>query len=85
MRHLQEAGFEIRGVEAMREHQVRTVDAWIETLGTHYDQFVDLVGDEVARAWRLYLVGDRLAFDEGRLGVDQVQAVKTTASGVSGF
>lgn len=85
VRHLQEAGFEIRNVEAMREHQVRTVDAWIETLGTHYDQFVDLVGDEVARAWRLYLVGDRLAFDEGRLGVDQVQAVKTTASGVSGF
>ncbi|CAN5773351.1 hypothetical protein BH10ACT9_BH10ACT9_13490 [soil metagenome] len=85
LRHLQEAGFEIRGVEAMREHYVRTVDAWIETFETHYDQFVALVGEEVARVWRLYLVGGRLAFEEARMGVDQVLAVKTTASGVSGF
>ena len=85
LHHLQEAGFEIRGVEAMREHYVRTVDAWIETFETHYDQFVALVGEEVARVWRLYPVGGRLAFEEARMGVDQVLAVKTTASGVSGF
>lgn len=84
-RYLQEAGFEIRGVEAMREHYVRTVDAWIETFETHYAQFVGLVGEEVARVWRLYLVGGRLAFEEARMGVDQILAVKTTASGVSGF
>ncbi|AQA02245.1 SAM-dependent methyltransferase [Mycobacterium sp. MS1601] len=85
LRYLQDAGFEIRDVQAMREHYVRTVDAWIDTFNTHQQQFVDLVGDEVARVWRLYLVGGRLAFEEGRMGVDQVLAVKTTASGVSGF
>lgn len=85
VRHLQEAGFEIRAVEAMREHYVRTVDAWLEVFETHHEQFVDLVGPEVTRMWRLHLVGDRLAFEEGRMSVDQVLAVKTTASGVSGF
>jgi cyclopropane-fatty-acyl-phospholipid synthase len=85
VRHVQEAGLEIRGVESMREHYVRTVDAWIETLETHHEQFVDLVGAEVARVWQLYLVGRRLAFEESRMGADQVLAVKTTASGVSGF
>jgi cyclopropane-fatty-acyl-phospholipid synthase len=85
LRYLQDAGLEIRGVEAMREHYVRTVDAWIETYQTHYAQFVALVGEEVARVWRLYLVGGRLAFEEARMGVDQVLAVKTTASGASGL
>ncbi|MDF2823785.1 MAG: cfa1, partial [Mycobacterium sp.] len=85
VRHLQEAGFEVRDVEAMREHLFRTVGAWLDTFDTHYEQFIDLVGDEVARAWRLHLVGGQLALEEGRMGVDQIQAVKTTASGVSGF
>lgn len=85
VRHLQEAGFEVRGVESMRENYVRTVDAWIETFETHFEQFVDLVGPEAARMWRLRLVGDRLAFEEARMSADQVLAVKTTASRVSGF
>ena len=85
LRYLQEAGLEIRAVEAMREHYVRTVDAWIDTFETHQEQFVALVGEEVARVWRLYLVGGRLAFEEARVGVDQVLAVKTTASGASGI
>ena len=32
------------------------------------------VGEEVARVWRLYLVGGALAFEEGRMGVDQILA-----------
>ena len=40
-----------------------------------------MVGEEVARVWRLYLVGGALAFEEGRMGVDQILAVKPTADG----
>ena len=32
------------------------------------------VGEEVARVWRLYLVGGALSFEEGRMGVDQILA-----------
>ena len=39
-------------------------------------------GEEVARVWRLYLVGGALSFEEGRMGVDQILAVKPTAGGV---
>jgi cyclopropane-fatty-acyl-phospholipid synthase len=83
LRYLQDAGFEVRDVEAMREHYVRTVERWIDTFENRYDEFVALQGEEVARVWRLYLVGGALAFEEGRMGVDQVLAVKRGADGVS--
>ena len=74
LEHLENVGFEIRHVEAMREHYVRTVDCWIQTFEDSYDEFVALLGEEVARVWRLYLVGGRLAFAAGRMGVDQILA-----------
>jgi cyclopropane-fatty-acyl-phospholipid synthase len=72
--HLERAGFEIRGVQAMREHYVTTVQRWIDTLEERWPEFVALVGEEVARVWRLYLVGGALSFEEGRMGVDQILA-----------
>jgi len=81
MNHLQSVGFEVRDVEAMREHYVRTVDCWIDTFERRYEQFVSLAGEEMARVWQLYLVGGRLAFEQGRMGVDQILAVKPDAMG----
>ncbi len=81
--HLDHAGFEIRDVEAMREHYVTTVRHWIDTLEGHWSQFVGLVGEETARVWRLYLVGGALSFEQGRMGVDQFLAVRPTTNGVS--
>jgi cyclopropane-fatty-acyl-phospholipid synthase len=76
LRYLQDAGFEIRSVAAMREHYARTAEHWMNTLESRFDEFVALQGEEVARVWRLYLAGGRLAFEEGRMGVDQILAVK---------
>jgi cyclopropane-fatty-acyl-phospholipid synthase len=81
--HLEATGLEIRDIEAMREHYVRTVRHWIDTFETDYPRFVELVGDEVARVWRLYLAGGALSFEEGRMGVDQMLAVRPTAAGIS--
>jgi cyclopropane fatty-acyl-phospholipid synthase-like methyltransferase/DUF1365 family protein len=74
--HLERAGFEVLGVEGLREHYVHTVRRWIDRLEAHWDEFVRLQGEEVARVWRLYLVGGALAFEEGRMGVDQFLAVR---------
>ncbi|HET7075441.1 MAG TPA: cyclopropane-fatty-acyl-phospholipid synthase family protein [Mycobacterium sp.] len=79
LRYLQDAGFEIRSVAAMREHYARTAEHWMNTLESRYDEFVALLGDEIARVWRLYLAGGRLAFEEGRMGVDQIAAEKAGA------
>jgi cyclopropane fatty-acyl-phospholipid synthase-like methyltransferase/DUF1365 family protein len=80
---LEQSGFEIRDVEAMREHYVTTVEHWIATFEANYPAFVELVGEEVARVWRLYLVGGALSFEEGRMGVDQILAIKPMADGTS--
>lgn len=69
---LQDAGFEVRGVHAMREHYVWTVDAWARTLEENWDRAVELIGEEGARVWRLYLVGGSQAFRDNRMGVDQL-------------
>ncbi|GIG62056.1 cyclopropane-fatty-acyl-phospholipid synthase [Longispora fulva] len=80
-----DAGFEVRDVEALREHYVRTVAAWLETLDKHWEEAVDLVGGPMARIFRLYLVGGALSFAENRMGVDQVLAVRPMAEGDSGM
>ncbi|HET7276477.1 MAG TPA: cyclopropane-fatty-acyl-phospholipid synthase family protein [Dermatophilaceae bacterium] len=78
---LERSGLEVRDVEALREHYVRTVRAWLETLEARWDEAVALVGEESARVWRLYLVGGAMAFRDGRMGVDQVLMVRPSADG----
>jgi len=82
---IEDGGLEVRDVQALREHYVRTVAAWHETFESNWDAAVALVGEEVARVWRLYLVGGAMAFREGRMGVDQILAVRPDAQGRSGF
>ncbi|PKW26731.1 SAM-dependent methyltransferase [Phycicoccus duodecadis] len=72
LNYLQDAGFEVRGVHALREHYVWTVDAWHRTLEENWDRAVELIGEEGARVWRLYLVGGSQAFRDNRMGVDQL-------------
>jgi len=71
---LEQAGFEIRDVQALREHYARTVADWLDAFENHYDEAVAMVGQEVARVWRLYLIGGGLSFEQGRMGVDQILA-----------
>ncbi|GAB4066604.1 cyclopropane-fatty-acyl-phospholipid synthase family protein [Angustibacter speluncae] len=82
---LEDAGLEVRDVHALREHYVRTVHAWYDTFEANWDSVVDMVGEEVARVWRLYLVGGALAFEEGRMGVDQILMVRRADDGTSGL
>ncbi|SDU79554.1 SAM-dependent methyltransferase [Jiangella alkaliphila] len=76
LRMIAAAGFELRHVEALREHYVRTVRFWAGRLEEHWAEVVALAGERTARVWRLYLAGGAAAFEEGRMGVDQVLAVR---------
>ncbi|MGY5047961.1 class I SAM-dependent methyltransferase [Streptomyces sp. 900105755] len=82
---LEGAGLEVRHTESLREHYVRTVGTWHHTLEERWEAFVRLVGEETARVWRLYLVGGALAFEEGRMGVDQILGVRPGPGGDSGM
>jgi cyclopropane-fatty-acyl-phospholipid synthase len=70
--HLEGAGFEVRHVEAMREHYTRTIRAWAATLEERATELAALAGEGQVRVWRLYLAGSALAFEENRMGVDQI-------------
>ncbi|MFJ9567658.1 class I SAM-dependent methyltransferase [Streptomyces fuscichromogenes] len=82
---LEEAGLEVRHTESLREHYARTVAAWHRTLEERWQSFAGLVGEETARVWRLYLAGGALAFEEGRMGVDQILAVRPGPGGAAGM
>ncbi len=74
--HLENGGLEVRDVHALREHYVLTVAGWWQNFEAHLPELTALVGEEVVRVWRLYLVGGSLAFREGRMGVDQILCVR---------
>lgn len=73
---LEASGLEARDVHAMREHYVLTVAGWLERFEANIDAITELVGEELVRVWRLYLVGGSMAFRDGRMGVDQILLVR---------
>jgi cyclopropane-fatty-acyl-phospholipid synthase len=74
---LQDCGLEVRHEENLREHYARTCGAWSANLDAHWDEAVAEVGEGRARVWRLYLAGSRLGFEQRRIELHQVLAVKT--------
>jgi cyclopropane-fatty-acyl-phospholipid synthase len=75
---IQDAGLEVRHEENLREHYARTCAAWSANLDAHWDEAVAEVGEGRARVWRLYLAGSSLGFNQRRIELHQVLAVKTT-------
>ncbi|KDN84183.1 class I SAM-dependent methyltransferase [Kitasatospora cheerisanensis] len=80
---LEEAGFEVRDVEALREHYGRTLREWVANLEAHWPDAVSLAGRGRARVWRLYMAASALAFEQNRIGINQVLAVRPTVTGAS--
>ncbi|MFJ4781057.1 class I SAM-dependent methyltransferase [Streptomyces sp. NPDC088762] len=82
---LERAGFEVRDVEALREHYALTLRAWVARLETHWEEAVRLTSPGRARVWLLYMAASALGFEHGRLGVNQVLAVRPGEGGASGL
>ena len=80
---IEEAGFEVRDVQALREHYARTLRAWVANLEADWSRAVRLTSAGRARVWRLYMAASALAFEHGRIGVNQVLAVRTHRDGAS--
>ncbi|MBL7260807.1 SAM-dependent methyltransferase [Paractinoplanes lichenicola] len=80
---LEQAGFEVRDVHALREHYGRTLRAWVANLEQSWPEAVRLTSPGRARVWRLYMAASALAFEQSRIGVNQVLAVKDHRDGAS--
>jgi cyclopropane-fatty-acyl-phospholipid synthase len=82
---LERAGFEVRDVESLREHYARTLRAWVSNLEAGWPEAVRLTTPGRARVWRMYMAGSAVSFEAGRIGVNQVLAVRPHLDGRSGL
>ncbi|TDC55009.1 SAM-dependent methyltransferase [Actinomadura sp. KC345] len=78
---LEDAGLEVRSVEALREHHARTLRAWAAGLRRHWDECVELAGPGRARVWLLYLATSALACENGRIGRYEIRAKRRAEGG----
>uniref|UniRef100_A0AAU2V8G4 Cyclopropane-fatty-acyl-phospholipid synthase family protein n=1 Tax=Streptomyces sp. NBC_00003 TaxID=2903608 RepID=A0AAU2V8G4_9ACTN len=82
---LEEAGFEARDVEPIREHYALTLRHWVANLESDWARAVRYTSPGRARIWRLYMAASALSFERNRIGVNQILAVKTPVGGASGM
>jgi cyclopropane-fatty-acyl-phospholipid synthase len=82
---MEQAGFEVRDVESLREHYARTLRAWLGNLDGEWERAVALAGEARSRVWRLYMAGSAIGFEDGGLNVHQVLGVVPHPSGSSGM
>ncbi len=78
-------GFEVRDVEAWREHYGMTIQHWYRNLLARKKEGVDLVGADRFRIFELYLAGTSTGLRDGSIHICQVLAVKKASRGPSGL
>ena len=81
---LEDAGFEVRDVEALREHYALTLRRWVANLESDWARAVRSTSPGRARIWRLYMAASAVSFERNRIGVNQFLAVRTPGPGTSG-
>ena len=65
------AGFEIRDVENLREHYVRTLQSWVRKLESNRERVIELAGEVRYRIFHLYMSGATLGFKTGIYNLTQ--------------
>lgn len=81
----EEAGFEIRDVESLREHYALTLRHWVRRLESAREAALQYVEEPTYRVWRLYMSGSAHGFAHGRLNVHQTLMIKPGPGGQSGL
>lgn len=80
---LEEAGFEARDVESIREHYALTLRSWVANLEKHWERAVRMTSSGRARVWRLYMAASALSFEHNKIGVNQILVVRPAEGGAS--
>lgn len=82
---MQDAGFEVRHVENIREHYALTLKAWNTNLVENWDEALNEVSVGRAKVWGLYMAGSRLAFERNEIELHHVLGVKVGPDGDAQF
>jgi cyclopropane-fatty-acyl-phospholipid synthase len=83
MRAAEQAGFEVRDVESLREHYALTMQHWVNRLEEHHLQALEFVSEPTYRVWRLFMSASAYGFSTGGLNVYQTLLVKRDSNGSS--
>ncbi|HVT97393.1 MAG TPA: cyclopropane-fatty-acyl-phospholipid synthase family protein [Acidobacteriaceae bacterium] len=67
----EDAGFEVRDVENLREHYALTLRHWVRGLTACRNVLLQSVPELTYRIWLLYMAGCAAAFERGDIGVYQ--------------
>ena len=73
---MDEAGFEIRHTENLREHYELTLRNWVKNLEDNWAEAAEDAGEGRARVWRLYMAASAASFEHRVTEIHQVLAVK---------
>ena len=85
LRAAEEAGFEVRDVESLREHYALTLRHWVRRLEAGHAQAIRHVDEATYRVWRLYMSGSAHGFTSRRLNVYQALLAFPGSRGASGL
>ena len=76
LRVAEEAGFEIRDVESLREHYTLTLRHWVERLQKSRERAIKLTSDATYRVWNIYMAGSAYGFESGEMNLHQSLMIK---------
>jgi cyclopropane-fatty-acyl-phospholipid synthase len=77
------AGFEVRDLENLREHYALTLRQWVNRLAARRTEAVKASDEVTYRTWRLYMSSSAYGFESGSLNVNQTLLAKLTFDGKS--
>jgi cyclopropane-fatty-acyl-phospholipid synthase len=88
LRQMADAGLEMVDTENLRPHYARTLWAWSDTLESQLDgarRVLEATTDaqqagRVLRAYRLYLAGSAMSFEQGWISLHQMLAIRPTGN-----
>ena len=75
-RHLAEGGLELLDAENLRPHYARTLWAWSDSLEARLAEARRVASEQTVRAYRLYLAGCAMAFEQGWIALYQLLAAR---------
>jgi cyclopropane-fatty-acyl-phospholipid synthase len=75
-----EQGLEGLDTENLRPHYARTLWAWSDALEARLDAARAITGEQVLRAYRLYLAGSALGFERGWMALHQTLATRPSGA-----
>ncbi len=79
----EQAGFEVRDAENLREHYALTLRRWVNRLEARRAEAVKAADEVTYRTWRLYMSASAHGFESGCINVNQTLLAKMAHGGKS--